>query len=285
MKGKDLKISFTVDQSPEVVFEAINNVGIWWGGITGTTDKMGAKFTHRYKNIHRSTQKITRLVPGKQVVWQVVQSKLTHAKNQTEWNGTRIVFDIRKKGKKTEVRFTHFGLVPAFECYGQCKGAWGQLVGENLKALIERGKPSSKDIRISFAVDVTPQQVFQAIQNVKGWWSKKIAGKSRKKGDVFRFRYGTMHDSTQKLIEVVPGKKIVWLITKANLSFTKDKQEWVGTQVHFDIAKQGKKTRLNFRHTGLTPKVECFKACSEGWGFYVGKSLKDLIVKGKGQPT
>jgi hypothetical protein len=69
MTTKDYTISFTVNQSPEEVFDAINNVRGWWSGeIDGCTDKPGAEFTYRYHDVHRSTQKITEWVPGKKVV-------------------------------------------------------------------------------------------------------------------------------------------------------------------------------------------------------------------------
>jgi hypothetical protein len=51
-----------------------------------------------------------------------------------------LFFEIAKKGGKTELRFTHAGLVPAFECYGGCSGAWGELVDRNLRNLIATGK-------------------------------------------------------------------------------------------------------------------------------------------------
>ncbi|SRR5258708_28652331 len=61
-------------------------------------------------------------------------------RKENEWTGTDIVFDISQKEGKTELRFTHIGLVPAFLCYGDCSGAWGMLINENLRKLITTGK-------------------------------------------------------------------------------------------------------------------------------------------------
>jgi uncharacterized protein YndB with AHSA1/START domain len=141
MKPDDLTITFAVDQSPEEVFSAINNVRGWWSGeIDGRTDKLGEVFTYRYKDVHRTTQKITEFVPGKKVVWHVTDAELNFVKDKTEWNGTEVVFEIARKGDKTEVRFTHVGLVPAFECYGGCSGAWGFYINDSLRNLITTGK-------------------------------------------------------------------------------------------------------------------------------------------------
>ena len=141
---------------------------------------------------------------------------------------------------------------------------------------------NSKSFATSFVVDKTPMEVFDAVTNVRGWWTGEIKGKSAKVGDVFSFRYEDLHNSTQRLVEVVPGKKVVWEVAAANLSFAKDKDEWKGTRVVFEIAPKGGKTELRFIHEGLTPKMECFSACSEGWDFYVATSLKNLITTGKG---
>lgn len=144
MKTKDYTTSFAVDQSPEQVFAAINDVRGWWSGdIDGRTDKLGAEFTYRYQDIHRSTQKITELVPGRKVVWHVEDARISFAKDKAEWNGTDIVFEIARKsgdGEKTELRFTHVGLVPTIECYGKCSGAWGFYINESLRRLIATGK-------------------------------------------------------------------------------------------------------------------------------------------------
>jgi hypothetical protein len=133
--------TFAVDQSPEEVFDAINNVRGWWSDeIDGSTDKLGAEFTYRYKDLHCTTQKITELVPGKKVVWHVLDSHINFVKDKAEWDGTDIVFEITKQHGKTELRFTHVGLLPAIECYGKCSGAWGFYVNESLRSLITTGK-------------------------------------------------------------------------------------------------------------------------------------------------
>jgi len=55
--------------------------------------------------------------------------------------------EIAETGDKTELRFTHFGLVPTFECYGDCSGAWGFYINDSLRGLITTGKgqPARKE--------------------------------------------------------------------------------------------------------------------------------------------
>jgi hypothetical protein len=80
-------------------------------------------------------------------VWHVTDAQLNFVEDKNEWNGTEVVFDIAKKGDQTEVTFTHVGLVPAFECYGGCSGAWGFYINDSLRNLITQGKgqPNEKE--------------------------------------------------------------------------------------------------------------------------------------------
>ena len=126
MSSPNFTTAFTVDQTPEEAFAAINNVRGWWTGepgAEGSTDKLGDEFTYRYKPHHYSKQKVMELVPGKKVVWLVLDSAINFVADKSEWKGTTITFEIAKKGDKTEVRFTHVGLVPNFECYSACSNA------------------------------------------------------------------------------------------------------------------------------------------------------------------
>jgi hypothetical protein len=148
MKNQDLSLVFTVDQTAEEAFAAINNVRGWWSGnIEGATGKLGDEFTYRYKDVHYSKQKITEFIPGQKVVWLVLDSNLSFVDDKSEWNGTKVSFEIDKKGGKTEVRFTHIGLVPQHECYGACSNAWGSYINGSLRSLITtgRGEPNAKE--------------------------------------------------------------------------------------------------------------------------------------------
>lgn len=141
MSAQNFTKVIVVDKPASTAFAAINNPRAWWGKeIEGQTDKAGEEWTYRYKDMHLSRHKTAELVPNRKVVWDVVDSEMNFLKDKTEWAGTSIVFDIAEKGGRTEVRFTHIGLVPDVECFDICTDAWSGLMGGSLKGLIEDGK-------------------------------------------------------------------------------------------------------------------------------------------------
>ncbi len=143
----------------------------------------------------------------------------------------------------------------------------------------------NQDLNHSFTVNKTPKEVFDAINNVRGWWSGNLEGVTDKSGGVFTYRYKDMHYSKQKITQFIPGKKVVWTVLDSYLSFIEDKTEWNGTKVIFEIARKNGKTEVRFTHQGLSSKVECFNACNDAWGSYIKGSLKNLITTGKGLPN
>lgn len=141
---------------------------------------------------------------------------------------------------------------------------------------------AATDFTYTLLTERTPQEVFQAITDVRSWWSglysEEYSGETEKLYDEFSFRAGDgAHYSKQKLVEVIPNKKVVWLITESELTFLEKTDEWVGTKVIFEISEKDGKTQLVFTHQGLTPEIECYDSCAPAWSTYLEEKLLPLI--------
>lgn len=141
---------------------------------------------------------------------------------------------------------------------------------------------ASKDFTYTITTDRSPEQVFKAVLNVRKWWvgyyDEVIRGGTEKLDDEFTFLAGDgVHYSKQRLVEVIPNKKVVWLITDSKLTFIGKTDEWVGSKVIFDISEKAGKTRLVFTHEGLTPEAECYDSCAPAWSTYLQNKLQPLI--------
>ena len=144
---------------------------------------------------------------------------------------------------------------------------------------------ATKDFTTTILVDNTSDEVFNAINNVRGWWSEEIEGSTDKLNSEFDYHYEDVHSCKIKIIELVPNKKIVWSVLDNYFKFTKDKSEWKGTKIIFDIGKKDNKTEMRFTHEGLVPAYECYEICRDAWTGYIQKSLRNMITSGIGQPN
>lgn len=141
------------------------------------------------------------------------------------------------------------------------------------------------NFKTSIVVDNSPREVFNAINNVRGWWSEEIDGDTDKLGAEFDYHYENVHRCRMEIVELVPEQRVVWLVKENKFNFTKDPTEWTGNRIVFDIKHIGNKTQLEFCQVGLVPEYECYEICEKAWTKYVQKSLVSLITTGKGQPN
>lgn len=144
---------------------------------------------------------------------------------------------------------------------------------------------TDRNYTTTIIVDQSPAKVFDAINNVRGWWSEEIEGRTDKAGETFKYHFQDLHRCEVRVDELIPGKKVAWTFVDSYFSFTEDAAEWKDTSIVFDIARKGGKTQLTFTHFGLVPAFECYDACTDGWRNYINGSLKDLIITGRGQPN
>jgi Activator of Hsp90 ATPase homolog 1-like protein len=141
------------------------------------------------------------------------------------------------------------------------------------------------DYTTTFTVEQTPEQAFAAITDVRSWWSGNIEGATDQRGSEFTYRYEDIHYSKQRISELIPGRRVVWQVLDAYLNFTDDPREWVGTEIAFEVGREGDRTIVRFSHDGLVPEVECYEKCSSAWGYYINTSLKQLITSNQGAPN
>jgi hypothetical protein len=139
------------------------------------------------------------------------------------------------------------------------------------------------DFTTTILVDQTKKQVFDAINNPHLWWSGEVKGNAGKLNDEFTYQYQDFHFSKQKVVEMIPGQKVVWLVTESVINYVDDKNEWTGTKISFEITEEGSQTRLRFSHLGLVPGIECFDSCSNSWSKLIHQSLSRLITTSEGQ--
>ena len=141
------------------------------------------------------------------------------------------------------------------------------------------------DYTATILVEQTTEEAFNAIKNFRAWWSEEIEGRTDVLNEVFFYHYQDIHLCKLKLIEMVPDKKLVYLVLDNQFSFTNDKSEWINTKLIFKVSREGDKTMIHFTHKGLVPDYECYNVCFDAWTTYIKKSLYNLITTGKGQPN
>lgn len=298
MTTSNYSTTIHVNNTSAEVFNAINNVRAWWSEeIEGDTETLNSVWDYHYQDVHICKLKITELVPDKKIVWDVLHNYFSFTKDKNEWIGNKIIFEIMEKNGETELKFTQEGLVPEYECFDICKNAWNTYIQKSLHDLITTGKghPNSKenaqtedeksfsaaDFTTTFFVDQTPQEVFKAINNVRGWWQGDIAGNTDTLNEEFTYRVEGIHYSKQKITTLIPDQKIIWLVTDSELNFVADKNEWTNTQIIFDINWINNKTQVRFTHAGLVPAFACYGDCSNAWEKLVQESLFSLITTGR----
>jgi hypothetical protein len=155
-------------------------------------------------------------------------------------------------------------------------------------------------LAVTTTVGETPEQVFEAITNIRGWWSENLIGHSAALHDEFVFtddsEYAGETAQAKKgirfarfqIAEFVLGRRVVWHVVdcaRSPLSDLTSVDEWAGTNVIFDITTDAQSTTLHFTHEGLTAaESACFEACSRAWTFFIATSLPQLITTGAGRP-
>jgi hypothetical protein len=144
------------------------------------------------------------------------------------------------------------------------------------------------DFTSSISARISAVEAVKRISNVPGWWGITFSGSSEKQNDEFVVKMGGDSFFNFTVAELIPGKRVVWLVADCNMPWYSDKKEWSNTKLIFDLTEQNGVTELKFTHEGLTPNVECYGDCAPGWTHWIKTSLLSYLTTGKGvfrEPT
>lgn len=125
------------------------------------------------------------------------------------------------------------------------------------------------------AKGATPTAAYDAVGTAAGvasWWLGDTTGDDAT-GGTLRFAPGL----AATLVEKVPQQRVRW-------RFTEGPDEWLGTDVAFDIKREDDYTVVLFRHEGWAEPKEFMHHCSTKWAVFL-LSLKRLLETGTGAPT
>jgi hypothetical protein len=141
MQQQDYHSNITADITPEETFDKISRVNEWWStNLEGSSSKLRDVFTVHFKSGDWYKIKIDELIPGKKIVWDVIDAEQTWHEDRKEWTGTKIIWEISPVKNGSKVSMTHLGLIPEFECYDKCTMGWDWLMQKSITSLLTEGK-------------------------------------------------------------------------------------------------------------------------------------------------
>lgn len=124
----------------------------------------------------------------------------------------------------------------------------------------------------TFDVSASIDHAFRIAAQPSVWWGEMIEGSSMAKGQRFARNVPGTHYTSFEVTDYEPPTTMTWLVVESGKE--NEAEEWIGTQVEFAFAANGKGTTVTFIHHGLTPELNCFDTCARGWSHHLDVGLR-----------
>jgi hypothetical protein len=135
----------------------------------------------------------------------------------------------------------------------------------------------------SIVSHINAEDAYEKISRVNEWWASDFEGSAKKLADVFTVHFGDTF-VVFKITEAIVGGKYAWHVQDCWLPWLNNKTEWSGTTIAFEISKENNAIKIDMTHIGLTPGIECYDNCKQGWDHFIKESLFKFVTEGKGLP-
>jgi uncharacterized protein YndB with AHSA1/START domain len=140
------------------------------------------------------------------------------------------------------------------------------------------------DIIHRIGIHSSAEQVYNALSTIEGlakWWTDETSGEEQVGGKIeFTFRTATGEvkgKMVMEVLELIPGKAVKWRCTDGP-------DEWMGTQISFDLSQQDDQVIIIFGHRNWKESIEFMAHCSTKWAVFL-LSLREYVETGKGKPS
>ena len=125
------------------------------------------------------------------------------------------------------------------------------------------------------------REAVSTVAGVAGWWTENTTGEAKPGGEVqVSFRNSDGAEVGKMAFEVLAptsDQQVRWRIKSGP-------EEWLGTDVTFDLSQRGDLTVVIFGHRAWREPVEFMAHCSMKWATFL-LSLRELVETGKGKPA
>jgi uncharacterized protein YndB with AHSA1/START domain len=136
------------------------------------------------------------------------------------------------------------------------------------------------DFQAVLTINATPDAVFNAFTlpaDLTNWWTP-ASGVGTTGGELV-FHFGDQRIFCQ-VDDAERPSRVRWSVLLCEPA-----PDWLGTKIAIDLsATDDGGTRVDFRHHGLTPQLECFEMCQNGWTHHLGDLINSLEA-GNGNPS
>lgn len=140
------------------------------------------------------------------------------------------------------------------------------------------------DIIHRIGIKSSEAKVHKALATIDGlsnWWTEETSGAEQVGGKIeFTFRSETGDIKGKMVMEVQelnPDKSVKWLCVDGP-------DEWIGTQISFELSEQDNQIIIIFRHTNWRESNDFMAHCSTKWAVFL-LSLREYVETGKGKPS
>jgi uncharacterized protein YndB with AHSA1/START domain len=134
-----------------------------------------------------------------------------------------------------------------------------------MAAYSETKEHDMADIRHRVGIAAPQERVYQALattEGLSGWWMRDVRGDAGVGGKLEFYTRGPEPVAVMEVTDLVPDQRVGWRCVGGP-------EEWVGTNLAFELDTTDGQTALRFIHGDWRDPVDFMHHCSTKWAYFL----------------